>query len=121
MTVLVADDSAVMRSMAGTCVKRLGLLYAEAQDGEEAWSKLQAASFNLLITDLNMPRLNGLELVARIRAHGRLQKLPVLMVTTETNRQRGLDAGASVYLVKPFQPKDMLQAIRQLLPSLGPA
>ena len=89
-----------------------------AVDGMEAFGLLQTEPFDLVVSDVEMPRLNGFDLTARIRADRRLAELPVVLVTaleSREDRERGIDVGASAYLVKSsFDQSDLLAAIRRL-------
>lgn len=111
MTVLVVDDSPTIRSMIGFCLKGQAMTFAEAADGAEAWAKLQAGRFDLLITDLNMPALDGRQLIAKVRAHPLMGRMPVILVSTDAEKAQMSKAGADCYLVKPFKPQDLLAAI----------
>ena len=103
--VLVADDSGTMRKILIRSLNRVGVSdVAEAGDGEEALNHFQASRFDLVLTDWNMPRKNGLELLQAIRGTG--SQVPVIMVTAEGEKRRVLDAiraGVTDYLVKPFE------------------
>jgi two-component system chemotaxis sensor kinase CheA len=88
-------------------------------DGLEAWLALQNEAVDLVVSDVEMPRLNGFDLTARIRAHPRFSQLPVILVTalaSEEDRRRGVETGANAYLVKRgFEQQDLLEAVTRLL------
>lgn len=118
-TVLAADDSATMRQMVGFCLKQAGYAVVEAQDGVDALTKLKAQKVDLVITDLNMPRMNGIDLIKQIRTLPGYRFTPILMLTTESQEPRkreGQAAGATGWIVKPFDPPQLLKVIRRVLP-----
>ena len=113
--VLVVDDEAAIRKVVRDALARSGHDVETAVDGEEAASFMESASFDLVITDLNMPRLDGLELVRRIR---RTSPVPILVLTVrqeEREKVRLLDAGADDYVTKPFGVAELLARSRALL------
>lgn len=116
---LVVDDSTAMRRQLALALQRVpGLKAVEAGDGAEAWRKLASGSFDLLITDVNMPILDGLKLISLVRAGGPHQRIPVVVVTTEgaeADRRRALSLGADDYLVKPVQANQVVEAVKRLL------
>ena len=109
MNVLLADDSGTMRKIQVRCLNQLGIQnVTEAADGAEALSSFQSSDFDVVITDWNMPNMDGLELLKAIRAQN--ASIPVIMVTTEAERARvmtAIQAGVTDYLVKPFSPDDL--------------
>ena len=108
MKILVVDDFSTMRRIVRNLLIELGFsgpLIEEADDGESAITKLRKTSFDLLVTDWNMPNMTGIELLRAIRADESLKGLPVLMVTAENNREQiiaAAQAGVNGYIVKPF-------------------
>ena len=108
MRILIVDDSSTMRRIIGNVVMRLGVTkdnFEEAEDGVEAWKLLESSQFDVILTDWNMPNMNGLELVKKIRGGGNHQKTPVIMITTEGGKGEvitALKAGVNNYIVKPF-------------------
>jgi two-component system chemotaxis response regulator CheY len=101
-----------------------GLSAVEAGDGAEAWRKLASGAFDILITDVNMPVLDGLKLISLVRGGGVHQKIPVVVVTTEgaeADRRRALSLGADDYLVKPVQAAQVVDAVKRLLWIADPA
>ena len=118
LNALVVDDSPTMRKQLGYALQRVGVTTVEAVDGADAWRKLQAASFDILFTDINMPLLDGLKLVALVRAGGRHQRIPIVVITAEAaeaDRRQAMSLGASAYLVKPVQAPQGVETVRALL------
>lgn len=119
MKILVVDDSSTMRRIIKNTLNRLGYKdLFEAENGAQAWEVLQQnADIGVLVTDWNMPEMNGLELVQKVRAEQRYTDLPIIMVTTEGGKTEvitALKAGVNNYIVKPFTPdvlKEKLEAV----------
>lgn len=110
MKLLVVDDSSTMRRIIKNTLQRLGHKdILEGGDGVEGWNILNSnADIDMLITDWNMPEMNGLELVKKVRADSRFTDLPIIMVTTEGGKAEvitALKAGVNNYIVKPFTPQ----------------
>ena len=116
---LIVDDSQVMRQMVMACLRAEGgLSFTEAQSGLEAIERLSLGQFALVVLDLNMPDINGFEVVEFIRGQDTMRHLPILVVTTrgdESSRARALEAGASAFMTKPFSPEEILTQVRVLL------
>ena len=108
MKILIVDDSSTMRRIIGNVVQQLGFSkddFDEAEDGVKAWAILEQQKFDIILTDWNMPNMNGLDLVKKIRAGGAHQKTPIIMITTEGGKMEvitALKAGVNNYIVKPF-------------------
>ena len=120
MKVLVVDDSPTMRRIVVQMLKRLGYSkIVEADHGKDALSRLLAdGDFELLLTDWNMPIMNGLELVQAVRANPKLSNMPILMVTTRNMKQdivAAMRAGVNNYVTKPFDPKTIKEKIDKVL------
>lgn len=117
--VLVVDDSLTVRELERKLLSNRGYDVTVAVDGMDAWNVLRAESFDLVITDIDMPRMDGIELVSRIKRKARLMHLPVMVVSykdREQDRQRGLQAGADYYLAKgSFQDAALLDAVQDLI------
>jgi two-component system chemotaxis response regulator CheY len=117
--ILIVDDSQVMRQMILACLRaEVGLSFTQAASGLEAIEKLSLGQFSLVVLDLNMPDINGFEVIEFIRAQDTLRGLPILIVTTrgdEGSRSRALDAGADAFMTKPFSPEEILAEVRALL------
>ena len=118
-TVLLVDDSLTTRILERSILESAGFVVIVAGDGVEAWELLQDRQVDLVVSDVEMPRMNGFELTEAIRKSNRFRELPVVLVTalaTQEDRTRGLDAGASAYLVKSaFDQQNLLETIGQLL------
>jgi two-component system chemotaxis response regulator CheY len=116
---LVVDDSPAMRRALCHALERLrGVSTVEAGDGADAWRKLTSAAFDILLTDINMPLLDGLKLVALVRSGGSHRTIPIVVITTEgaeADRRRAIGLGASAYLVKPVQAQQVQETVRTLL------
>jgi len=123
--VLVVDDSKVMREMVGACLRPdPTLVITHAASGLEAIERLSLKTFDLVVLDLNMPDIGGLEVIEFVRAQDTLRVLPILIVTTrgdELSRERALSAGASRYMTKPFTPDGILAEVTALLVPRVPA
>lgn len=117
--VLVVDDSPTMRRIVSNTLKRIGFSETEeAENGQEALTKLSDADFGLIVTDWNMPGMSGLEFVKSVRSSGDYDNMPVLMVTTrsaEDDVKEALQAGANSYIVKPFTPKVLKEKIDSII------
>lgn len=117
--VLAVDDSNSMRQMLAHTLRVGGYEVLEASDGAEALECLATAQVDAVITDQNMPRMDGVALTRALRADDRFRALPVLILTTESDeslRQAGREAGATGWLRKPFEPTRLLQVLGQVLP-----
>lgn len=121
---LVVDDSMQLRRSVMYALQRIGdIVCVEAGDGAEAIKKFQASKFDLVLTDINMPVLDGLKLTAHLRADPANKDLPIVVITTEAaeeDRERALKLGASAYLIKPVKAQEVLETVQQLL-KLKPA
>jgi len=115
MKALIIDDSRAMRSILRGILADLGLEVVEASDGSEAVGLLEGdPSFDLALVDWNLPEMSGLEVVNRVRSDSRFDQLKLLMVTTETELQRvvqALEAGANEYIMKPFDREMLLEKL----------
>ena len=117
-TILAVDDSPSMRQLVAHTLAAAGFRVTQAVDGEDAYAKASRQGFDLVLTDQNMPRLDGLSLTRRLRATPRYERTPILMLTTEASdamKQAGRAAGATGWLVKPFDPARLVDVIRQVL------
>jgi two-component system chemotaxis response regulator CheY len=120
MKILVVDDSSTMRRIIVNTLGRLGYKdVVQAADGVEAWEALQAnPDIGVVITDWNMPNMNGLELVKKIRAQDKYKAMPIIMVTTEGGKKEviiALKAGVNNYIVKPFTPQVLKEKLEGVL------
>ena len=118
--VLVVDDSKLLHRMFEMMLRQYPLVHA--YDGREALDRLvEHKDVDLILLDINMPRMNGLEFLAAVKAHAEFARIPVVIITTEgteDDTQRGLQAGASAYVRKPFRNEELLGVINRL--SAGP-
>jgi two-component system, chemotaxis family, chemotaxis protein CheY len=121
--VLVVDDSKVMSDMVVACLRaKDGLRFTHAASGLEAIERLSLGAFDLVVLDLNMPDIGGIEVVEFVRGQDKLRELPILIVTTrgdENSREQALRAGASAFMTKPFTPEGILGEVQSLLGSNG--
>ena len=120
---LVVDDFSTMRRIVRNLLKELGYNNVEeAEDGAEALEKLNTGKFQFVVSDWNMPNLDGLEMLKRIRASDTLKHLPVLMVTAEAKKENivaAAQAGASGYVVKPFSAATLEEKLERIFDKLG--
>lgn len=117
-TVLVVDDSASLRQVVGIALKGAGYDVIEGVDGKDGLSKLNGQKIHLIISDVNMPNMNGIEFVKAAKQLPAYKFTPVIMLTTESGesmKQEGQAAGAKAWVVKPFQPAQMLAAVSKLI------
>ncbi len=123
MKFMVVDDSPTMRKIVVNALKRLGYSQiVEAEDGKDALAKLHIENVDFIITDWNMPNMNGLELTKTIRASQQFKDIPILMVTTRGMKEDVLDAlqaRVNNYVVKPFTPQVLKQKIEQILQTVA--
>jgi len=116
--IMTADDSASVRQMVSFTLKQHGYEVVEAVDGKDALLKLQGQKVDMLITDLNMPNLDGIGLIKGARALPACRFIPIVMLTTEsqdTKKQEGKAAGATGWIVKPFQPDQLIAVVKKVL------
>lgn len=116
---LVVDDSLQLRRSVMYALQRLGdVICVEAQDGAEALKKFQGGKFDLVLTDINMPVLDGLKLTAHLRGDPANAELPIIIITTEAaaeDRERAMKLGASAYLIKPVKANEVLETVQRRL------
>ncbi len=122
--ILIVEDSATMRSLLASTLEDLGssVKITEASSGFEALRCLPREEYDLVVTDINMPDINGLELVSFVRSNEKYSAIPLVIVSTEgseRDREKGLGLGADAYLVKPFDPETLRQVARDLLERPG--
>ena len=122
MRFLVVDDFSTMRRIVRNLLKELGFLNVdEAEDGVAALSKLTGEHFDFIVTDWNMPNMDGLTLLQQVRANPQLKHLPVLMITAEAKKENivaAAQAGASGYIVKPFTAGTLSEKLNKILEKL---
>jgi two-component system chemotaxis response regulator CheY len=117
-TIMTVDDSASMRQMVSFTLKRAGHDVIEACDGKDALNKLTGSSVQMIITDLNMPNMDGFMFIKAVRASPQFRCVPIIMLTTESQGDKvreGKAAGATGWIVKPFNADDLLGVIKKVL------
>ncbi|MDB6444862.1 MULTISPECIES: response regulator [Pseudomonas] len=117
-SVLVVDDSASVRQVVGIALKSAGYDVIEASDGKDALGKLNGQKVHLIISDVNMPNMDGITFVKEVKKLASYKFTPIIMLTTESQeakKQEGQAAGAKAWVVKPFQPAQMLAAVSKLI------
>jgi len=121
MKILIVDDSSTMRRIIGNVVMQLGIEkenFDEAEDGLKAWNMLNNKKYDVILTDWNMPNMNGLELVKKVRSAGNHQNTPIIMITTEGGKGEvitALKAGVNNYIVKPFNAEILKEKLDGVL------
>lgn len=123
MSILVVDDFPTMRRIVRSLLKELGYNNVdEAEDGQEALAKLRGGQFEFVLSDWNMPNLDGLEMLKQMRADPALKELPVLMITAEAKKENiiaAAQAGANGYIVKPFTAVTLEEKLDKIFQKLG--
>ncbi|EOD54289.1 response regulator [Aeromonas molluscorum] len=117
-TILIVDDSATIRQVVGMTLKTAGYDVIDACDGRDALRKLDGKKINLIISDVNMPNMDGISFVREAKKLASYKFTPIIMLTTESQdskKQEGQAAGAKAWVVKPFQPEQMLAAVAKLI------
>jgi two-component system, chemotaxis family, chemotaxis protein CheY len=117
-TIMIVDDSASMRQVIGIALRGAGYDLIEAADGNEALSKLDGTKINLIVTDINMPNMDGITFVKEVKQLPKYKFTPIIMLTTEVNQAKkdaAKEAGAKAWVTKPFQPKTLLEAISKFV------
>ena len=117
-SILAVDDSPSMRKMVSFTLTGAGFHVVEAVDGQDAYEKAQNHTIDLVLTDQNMPNMDGLSLTRKLREHPRFKTIPILMLTTESSdlmKQAGRSAGATGWLVKPFDPARLIEVIAKVI------
>ncbi len=117
-SILAVDDSASMRQMVSFTLKSAGYSVVEAVDGQDALEKASSRGFDLVLTDQNMPNMDGLTLIRSLRGLPAYRTVPILMLTTESSvemKNKGREAGANGWLVKPFDPKRLLEVVAKVI------
>ncbi len=119
LTALVVEDSPTMRQLIVFALNRIrGLTVVEANDGVDALRKLSSQQLDIILTDINMPIMDGLKLVRRVRSDEAMKSIPLVIITTEgaeEDRQRALALGANAYITKPIQAPQVIAKVKELL------
>jgi len=116
--ILIIDDSEMVRNFHSYILKSVGFDVKTASDGAEGLEYFFADPFDLLITDINMPQMDGYTVIERIREVDQFEDIPIIIISTEDemkDKQKGFDAGANVYIVKPTEPEQMVENVKMLL------
>ncbi|MDH5300950.1 MAG: response regulator [Gammaproteobacteria bacterium] len=116
--IMVVDDSDTLRKVVSMALVSAGYEVIEACDGKDALSKLTGEKINLIISDVNMPNMDGITFVKEVKKLANYKFTPIIMLTTESEegkKQEGKDAGAKAWVVKPFKPDQMLDAVQKLV------
>jgi len=118
-TIMTVDDSPSIRQVLGMALKDAGYIVVEAENGLDALDKLKDQRVNMVITDLNMPKMCGIDLIRNVRKNSEHRFVPIIMLTTESQEDKRLEgkaAGASGWLVKPFRPEQVLRVVQTVMP-----
>lgn len=116
--IMTVDDSVSVRQMVSFTLKNAGYETVEACDGNDALAKLNGSGVHMIVTDLNMPNLDGIGLIREVRAKPEYKFIPIIMLTTESQddkKQEGKSAGATGWIVKPFKPEQLLAVVKKVL------
>lgn len=116
--IMTVDDSSSVRQMVAFTLKGAGYGVIEAEDGRDALVKADGVGLHMVLTDLNMPNMDGIELIKNLRAKQAYKFIPIIMLTTESQeskKQAGRSAGATGWIVKPFKPDQLLAVIKKVL------
>jgi two-component system chemotaxis response regulator CheY len=116
-TILAVDDSPSVRQVVAFTLRDAGYEVIEAKDGEDALGRI-TAGVKMVVTDLNMPRLDGIGLIRRLRAEAASKYVPIVVLTTEsqdTKKQEARAAGATAWIVKPFRPEQLLAVVKKVI------
>ncbi|HNV58159.1 MAG TPA: response regulator [Rhodoferax sp.] len=116
-TIMIVDDSASIRTVVGIALRGEGYTVIEAKDGQDAINKLTGQKVNLIISDVNMPIMDGITFVKHVKQMAAYKFTPIIMLTTESDeskKREGQAAGARAWVVKPFKPEQMLAAVQRL-------
>jgi two-component system, chemotaxis family, chemotaxis protein CheY len=117
-TILAVDDSASVRQMVSFTLRDAGYNTIEAKDGRDALAQAGGAAIHMVITDLNMPNLDGIGLIRALRGQATFKFIPIIMLTTESQmekKQEGKSAGATGWIVKPFTPEQLVAVVKKVL------
>jgi len=117
-TIMIVDDSASMRQVISIALRDAGYDLVEASDGKDALKKLDGTRVHLIISDINMPNMDGITFVREVKQLAKYKFTPIIMLTTEVNqakKEAAKEAGAKAWVNKPFQPKTLLEAISKLM------
>ena len=117
-TIMIVDDAVSIRGLASMTLENSGYNVIEARDGKDALSKISMEKINMVITDINMPVMDGIELIRAMKANPQHKFIPVVILTKETEpefKQQGREAGAKAWINKPFKPKAILSVVQKII------
>jgi two-component system, chemotaxis family, chemotaxis protein CheY len=117
-TIMTVDDSASVRQMVSFTLRDAGYNVIEAINGQDALKKMNGIAVHMMVTDLNMPKMDGLDLIRAVRQLPSFHFIPIIMLTTESQmekKQEGKSAGATGWIVKPFQPEQLIAVVKRVL------
>ena len=117
-TILIVDDSDSLREVVGIALKNAGYNVIEGADGQQGLNQLDGKKIHLIISDVNMPNMNGIEMVKKVKEMAEYKFTPIIMLTTESGdelKEQGRSAGVKAWMVKPFKPEQMLDAVSKLI------
>jgi len=117
-TILIVDDSTSLRQVVAMTLKSQGFEVLEGADGKDALTKLDGRKIHLIVSDLNMPNMDGLSFVREVKKHPNYKFVPIIMLTTESDdklKAEGQAAGLKAWMAKPFKPEQMLMAVNKLV------
>jgi len=117
-TIMTVDDSASMRQMVSLVLRGAGYAVVEAADGADGLSKLGGQELGLVLSDINMPNMDGLEFTRQLRAMPQYKFVPIVLLTTESHPEKRLEgkaAGATAWIVKPFKPEQLLTVVQKVM------
>jgi two-component system chemotaxis response regulator CheY len=117
-TIMTVDDSVSVRMMVGFALKDAGYEIVEAENGLDALAKLDEHDIRMVVADVNMPEMDGIEFVRKMRQHPKHKFTPVVMLTTESHesiKAKGKEAGATGWIVKPFKPQQLVNVVRKVI------
>ncbi len=118
-TIMVVDDSSSIRQMMAFTLENAGYDVVEAKNGKDALDKLSGLQVNMIITDLNMPNVNGLDLIRSVRSTSGHKYIPIVVLTTESHaskKRESKEAGATGWITKPFKPEQLIGVIKRVMP-----
>ncbi len=118
ITIMTAEDSSSIRQAVCLILRQAGYNVIEAEDGMDALEKMMKNDVDMLLTDVNMPRMDGLELIKNVRSKAQYKFIPIITLTTEsqmTKKIQGKEAGATGWIVKPFKPEKLIEVIKKVL------
>jgi two-component system chemotaxis response regulator CheY len=117
-SIMIVDDAASMRGLVAMSLKKAGYEVFQASDGKDAVLQLSGKKVDLIVTDLNMPNMNGIELIKTLKGNPKYKFTPIIMLTTESEeskKQEGQRAGAKAWIVKPFKPEILVSVVKKII------